>query len=93
VAEAARPALAREGTCLYYLPAYSPERSRVEPAFRQAKRHDIPVRSHGGKAKLRQAVENGPEADRQRPRQERYNQPRLAAWPPSVGAPAGRKTS
>ena len=34
---AARPGLAQLGIYLYYLPAYSPELTRIEPVFKQVK--------------------------------------------------------
>jgi transposase len=77
--KAARPALARAGIYLYYLPAYSPELNRIEPVFKQVKHHDIPVRSYTTKADLRQAVEAGFETFRQRLRPKRNNELRLAA--------------
>jgi transposase len=77
--KAARPALAKLGIFLYYLPAYSPELNRIEPVFKQVKHHDIPVRSYTSKADLRQAVEAGFEAFRRRLRSKGNNEPRLAA--------------
>jgi transposase len=77
--KAARPALARLGIYLYYLPAYSPELNRIESVFKQIKHHEIPVRSHTSKADLRRSVENGFETYRQRLRQKNDKQPRLAA--------------
>ena len=48
--------LARAGIYLYYLPAYSPELNRIEPVFKQAKHHDIPVRSYTTKADLHHQI-------------------------------------
>ena len=77
--KAARPALAKRGIYLYYLPAYSPELNRIEPVFKQVKHHDIPVRSYTTRTDLRTAVENGFDAYRRRLRPKRDNQLRLAA--------------
>ena len=77
--KAARPALARLGVYLYYLPAYSPELNRIEPVFKQVKHQDIPVRSYTTKADLRQAVEAGFDAFRQRLRPKGDKELRLAA--------------
>jgi len=57
--KAQRKELARRGTFLYYLPAYSPELNRIEPVFKQVKHHEIPRRSHQSKAELRASVESG----------------------------------
>jgi putative transposase len=57
--KARRPELARSGTYLYYLPAYSPELNEIEPVFKQVKHHEIPVRSYKSKPELRGAVEQG----------------------------------
>ena len=56
---AARPALARLGIYLYYLPPYSPELNEIEAVFKQVKHHEMPQRSHASKAELREAVEQG----------------------------------
>ncbi len=58
-AKAARPALARLGIYLYYLPPYSPELNEIESVFKQVKHHEIPHRSYTSKADLREAVEQG----------------------------------
>jgi transposase len=79
VVKAARPALAKLGIYLYYLPAYSPELNRIEPVFKQVKHHDMPTRSFTTKADLRAAVEAGFEAYRSRLQPKGDNQPRLAA--------------
>ena len=57
--KAARPALARSGIYLYYLPPYSPKLNAIEAVFKQVKHHEIPRRSHASKAELRDAVEQG----------------------------------
>ena len=57
--KAARPALARLGIYLYYLPPYSPELNEIESVFKQVKHHEIPQRSYTSKADLREAVEQG----------------------------------
>jgi putative transposase len=77
--KAARPGLAKQGIYLYYLPAYSPELNRIEPVFKQVKHHDISTRSYTSKADLRQAVEAGFDAFRQRLRVKSDNELRLAA--------------
>jgi len=59
VTKAARPALAKLGIYLYYLPPYSPELNEIEPVFKQVKHHEMPQRSHASKAELREAVEQG----------------------------------
>ena len=66
VAKAARPALAKLGIYLYYLPPYSPELNRIEAVFKQVKHHDIPVRSYTTRQGLRQAVEDGFDSYRRR---------------------------
>jgi len=57
--KAQRPALARLGIYLYYLPAYSPELNEIEAVFKQVKHHEMPHRSHTSKAELRASVEQG----------------------------------
>lgn len=57
--EAARPGLAKQGTSLDYVPAYSPELNRIEPVFEQVEHHEMPVRSFTTRADLRAAVEEG----------------------------------
>jgi transposase len=57
VVRAARPALARLGIYLYYLPPYSPELNRIEAVFRQVKYQRMPTRSYAGLGELRLAVE------------------------------------
>ena len=42
VVKAARPALAKLGIYLYYLPPYSPELNEIECVFKQVKHHEIP---------------------------------------------------
>jgi transposase len=79
VVKAARPALAKVGIYLYYLPPYSPELNRIEPVFKQVKHHHMPTRSFTSKADLRVAVEAGFDAYRHRLRPKRDNQLRLAA--------------
>jgi transposase len=80
VVQGARPALAREGIYLHYLPAYSPERNENEPVFEQVKHHEIPQRSHTSKAALRESVERGFDSFRQDPRPKREKELRPAAW-------------
>jgi transposase len=57
--QAERPALAKAGIALYYLPPYSPELNAIEPVFKQVKHHEMPTRSHTSRAELRAAVEEG----------------------------------
>jgi transposase len=45
VVKAARAGLAKLGIYLYYLPPYSPELNRIEPVFKQIKRHEMQTRS------------------------------------------------
>jgi transposase len=77
--KAARPALAKRGIYLYYLPPYSPELNRIEPVFKQVKHHDIPVRSYPTKSELRTGVEGGFETCRRRLAGKGDREPRLAA--------------
>ena len=49
VVKAARPALAKLGIYLYYLPAYSPELNAIEPVFRQVNYQEMPQRSFTSK--------------------------------------------
>src|SRR6185369_5761142 len=79
VLKAARPALARQGIYLYYLPAYSPELNRIEPVFKQVKHHEMSVRSYTSKIDLRKAVEEGFDAYRRQLQAKGDKQPRLAA--------------
>jgi transposase len=79
VVKAARPALAKLGIYLYYLPACSPELNRIEPVFEQVKHHDITTRSYTSRPELRKAVEDGFEAYRRRLAAKGDKEPRLAA--------------
>jgi putative transposase len=79
VVKAARPGLAELGIYLYYLPAYSPELSEIEPVFKQVKHHEIPTRSHTSKAALRESVEQGFDSYRQQLRPKADKQLRPAA--------------
>ncbi len=79
VLKAARRGLVKQGIYLYYLPAYSPERNRIESVFKQVKHHEMPVRSYTSKAELRKAVEDGFGTYRRRLQPKDDNQPRLAA--------------
>jgi transposase len=79
VVKAARSGLAKQGIYLYYLPSYSPEVNRIEPVFKQVKRHERPVRSYSSKADLWQAVEDGFDRYRRRLQPKGDNQPRLPA--------------
>lgn len=55
--QAEEPRLAAAGIHLFYLPAYSPELSRMEPVWQNVKYHGLPVRSYNGLAALKQAVD------------------------------------
>jgi putative transposase len=79
VVRGARRRLAAAGLYLYDLPPYSPELNEVEPAFRQVKYQEIPVRSHTSRAGLREAVENGFDGYRRKLRPKRPGQLRPAA--------------
>ena len=50
-------ALQAAGIQLVYLPAYSPELSRIEPDWNDIKQHQLPVRSFERVAELKQAVD------------------------------------
>ena len=78
VARTARLELARLGACLDDVPAYSPERSRIEPLFERVRHHDITVRSSTSGADLRRPVEGGFDTCRRLTRK-RDNEPRRAA--------------
>jgi putative transposase len=77
--KARRQDLARSGTYLYYLPAYSPKLNEIESVFKQVKHHEIPVRSYRSKADLREAVEQGFDAYGHSVRQKSNKQLRPAA--------------
>jgi transposase len=79
VTKGARPALAKRGIYLYYLPAYSPELNEIEPVFKQVKHHEIPKRSHTSKAELRGSVEQGFDSYSRKLRPKSAKKLRLAA--------------
>jgi putative transposase len=79
VVKAARPSLAKFGIFLYHLPPYRPELNRIEPVFKQVKRHHMPTRSFTTRADLRKAVEDGFEAYRRRLQAKGDKQLRIAA--------------
>jgi hypothetical protein len=54
---AEQPALARAGVILWYLPAYSPEMSAIEPVWQNVKHHEIPQRSFERLGDLKQTVD------------------------------------
>jgi hypothetical protein len=54
---AEEPRLAAAGIHLFYLPAYSPEFSRVEPVWQDVKYQGLPVRSHDLLGPLKRAVD------------------------------------
>ncbi len=58
--KAARPALARLGTYLYYLPPYSPGRNEIEAVFGQVEHHEIPQRNLLSPFRDASGVEQGP---------------------------------
>lgn len=51
------PALTQAGITLFYLPAYSPELSRIEPIWNDAKYHGLPQRSYQKLGELKRAVD------------------------------------
>lgn len=51
------PQLAAAGITLFYLPAYCPEMSRIEPIWNDVKYHGLPQRSYPTLGKLKQAVD------------------------------------
>ena len=55
----AEPELERAGITLEYLPAYSPELSRIEPDWNDIKQHHLPKRSYETVAELKRAVDAG----------------------------------
>ena len=55
--EAALPQLAAAGVDLFYLPAYSPELSDIEPVWQDVKHHEIPERSYCVLGALKRAVD------------------------------------
>ena len=50
-------AFERAGITLFYLPAYSPKLSRIEPIWRAVKYHELTTRSYAELAALKRAVE------------------------------------
>ena len=58
VVAAALEQLAAADVHLEYLPAYSPELSRIEPDWNDIKQHYLPVRSYEEVSELKQAVNN-----------------------------------
>jgi hypothetical protein len=55
--KAAEPALARAGVTFYFLPAYSPELSDIEPLWRHVKYGDLATRSFAAAEALHAAVD------------------------------------
>ena len=53
----ARPALAVAGIYLFYLPAYSPELSAIEPIWYDVKHRELVVRSYAVLGELKRAVD------------------------------------
>lgn len=56
--KAAAPALARAGVTFYFLPAYSPELSAIEPLWRHVKYGDLATRSFAAGEALHAAVDD-----------------------------------
>jgi DDE superfamily endonuclease len=52
-----QPALVRAGVILWYLPAYAPELSAIEPIWQSVKHHEIPQRSFEQLGDLKQTVD------------------------------------
>jgi transposase len=52
-----QPALVGAGVILWYLPAYSPELSAIEPIWQSVKHHEIPKRSVEQLGELKQTVD------------------------------------
>ena len=55
--EEALPQLAAANVFLFYLPAYSPQLSEIEPIWNSVKHHAMPVRSYTVAGDLKRAVE------------------------------------
>lgn len=55
----ALPALNAANISLFYLPAYSPELSEIEPIWNDVKHRELVVRSHSQLGDLKQAVDKG----------------------------------
>ncbi len=79
IVRTARPALARSGLYLYFLPPYSPELNRIESVFRQIKHQAMPIRSYEAKAELQRAVETAFQNYAQELKSKRRRKPRPAA--------------
>lgn len=54
----ALPHLGAANVFLFYLPAYSPELSEIEPIWRSVKGHGMPYRSHTVLGQMKRAVED-----------------------------------
>jgi hypothetical protein len=70
VVKAALPALEAANVFLFYLPAYSPELSEIEPVWRSVKAHGMPYRSQEVLGNLKQAVDMALTAKAQQLQQE-----------------------
>ena len=57
IVEEAMPQLMAAGIHLFYLPAYSPELSGIEPVWNDVKQHQMPTRSFERVGTLKQAVD------------------------------------
>lgn len=55
--QAALPALEAANVFLFYLPAYSPQLSEIEPIWRSVKAHGMPYRSQAVLGNMKQAVD------------------------------------
>lgn len=55
--QAALPALEAANVFLFYLPAYSPKLSEIEPIWRSVKGHGMPYRSHTVLGQMKRAVD------------------------------------
>lgn len=68
--QAALPALEAANVFLFYLPAYSPELSEIEPVWRSVKAHGMPYRSQEVLGSMKQAVDKALTAKAQQLKQE-----------------------
>jgi hypothetical protein len=59
VVRLAVPALNAANICLFYLPAYCPELSEIEPLWQDVKHRELVVRTHRQLGDLKQAVDAG----------------------------------
>lgn len=59
VVKDALPALEAANIHLFYLPAYSPELSDIEPVWKDVEHHGIPIRSYALAGNLKRGVDTG----------------------------------